>query len=125
MRKINKIILATTFVVLGILITFLVIYQRGKAVLNLDKQSIDNEIEYAQETRKEIEKKPFLTKLPIKTTNYTVVYSSLKKEIVVIFEISDDSLDTLKTKFFSEVENKLLQTGVDPNSQNISWEVEI
>ena len=124
MRKINKTIFSIAIVIVGIIVTFLVFYQRNKQVLSRSAQDIENEVEYAQITRKEVQKKPFLSHLPIRTNNYTIIYSSINKEIVIIFKDNTISIEESKILYTSEINEQLFRIGIDPTVQKISWEVE-
>ena len=124
MRKINKTIFSIAIVIVGIIVTFLVFYQRNKQVLSRSAQDIENEVEYAQITQEEVQKKPFLSHLPIRTNNYTIIYSSINKEIVIIFKDNTISIEESKILYTSEINEQLFRIGIDPTVQKISWEVE-
>ena len=124
MRKINKTIFSIAIVIVGIIVTFFVLYQQNKQILSRSPQDIENEVEYAQITQEEVQKKPFLSHLPIRTNNYTIIYSSINKEIVIIFKDNTISIEESKILYTSEINEQLFQIGIDPTVQKISWEVE-
>jgi len=71
-------------------------------------QQTQNDFEFGQIVKKEVEKLPFLTSLPIITNNYVVLYDFEKRLIRV-----DLSASVTQIQVEEEIKTKLTQIGVD------------
>lgn len=92
----------------------------------LSRNDVENEAKYAETIAADIQQKPYISKLPIKTDYYTVIYSSVNKRIVVIFKNSGDSATVLKSRYQEDIFNRLRSFSVDEGELvKVSWEKEI
>lgn len=128
MQKINKksfinIIVLCVIVVFSYLAYVLFTMMSNKAITTRSSAEITNELDYAENSRAESQKFPYIGKLPIKTEAYTVLYSSLSKSIVVIFNREQKSVRLGKERYSEEINKLLSSIGVDINNTSISWEL--
>ncbi len=111
-KKILIILVVITFIAGGV---YFYLVRKRNNILPVDAQILSEDVQ----------EKPFLTKLPIKTDNYTILYSSVKENIVVIFSRSLSSIEELKIKYQNEISLELEKIGVNQSSRdNIVWEME-
>lgn len=121
MLKINKKIIIT-FIIVGSATLFLFQKQKSQPKTERSKQEIALEYEYGKFIQDEVLKKPFIKKLPIKTEDYIIVYSSIKQQIIVVFYDKNQTLDNLKLKFQPEIDSKLKEIEADQNNIPVDWE---
>lgn len=121
MQIINKKVLIIMLLIVSFIVgSYFYFSYKNKRISSVDAK---NEIEYAEITKNDVEANPFIDKLPIRTSVYTVLYSSLNKQIVVIFNKSTLPIEVLKSQFRDEIKSKLSTIGYQED--NIIFEIEI
>lgn len=86
-------------------------------------EDVKPELEFAENTNREVQQKPFLKSLPINTDNYSITYSGLRNKIVIIFRGSVENINLGRNQYEQEIISKLADIGVDNDKIDISWEI--
>lgn len=89
----------------------------------LDSKDIQNQINYSQNTKEVLDNKPFIKKLPYKSQNFDVYYSTVKDEVQIIMKNNGLNYEDAKKANEQEINVFLKGIGV-PDYQNIVWLLE-
>lgn len=126
MQKINKkyIYLVVIIIILISIVVSYIVFFGEKEHGKFSVENANNELRYSQTMAEDINTKPFISNLPIENGRYTILYSSVKQKIVVIFKNQIAPLEDLISEYSKEIYGKLEEIGVPNYKESIIWDVE-
>lgn len=86
----------------------------------LNSQAAQDEATFAQDSKNEVESKPFIQKLPYHSDSFDIYYDSVNDTIQVILKTQNVTFDEAKRINETTVNNFLQSIGV-PSDQKVVW----
>jgi hypothetical protein len=120
MEKAHKTIIISSIIFLLVLVGG--IYGITSYIHNLNtKQQLSTELQFAKDSQLQVRDKPFLSKLPIITNQYSIYYNSLNNEINIVFSKNDQDINILKNIYETQILTVLQNIGVNTQKEKIVW----
>lgn len=124
LKILNKLIISLIIIAsIGMVMYFLYQLFTQNKVNRISSEAAILELNQGLDTLKELEKNPFLKYLPHSSNGYTIVYSSIKKSIVVIFDANIGSISTGRANYEKEINTYLSSIGATNNNISIKWDI--
>ncbi len=89
--------------------------------LGADQKDIQRQIDYSFNTKKLLDEKPFIDKLPYRSANFDIYYSTVTDEIQIIMNNKGLTYEDAKKTNESAVYYYLTSIGVPLKTQKIVW----
>jgi|GEM_PF-4548333 len=122
-KKYIKYLAIILFILLIVAIYLGYRYYVSSKISQLDQVDVQNQIDYSESTKRLLDEKPFIAKLPYTSANFDIYYNTVDDEIQVIMKNKGLTYNEAKQADEADVTNFLTSIGVN-SQQKIVWLLE-